>query len=259
MNFVNGGDMPVSYVYLQKLYNMKYVVVLLFMSLVATGQNTKLKIEHLKGSLYTYTTYNLFSGNPFPSNSMYVVTNEGVILLDTPWDKNQFEPLLDSIEKKHNKKVVMCISTHYHDDRTAGLDYYKAKGIATYSSKRTYDLCTANGNPRAEKYFEKDTVFTFGKYKIETFYPGEGHTGDNIVIWFPQEKVLYGGCFVKSTENDGLGNIADANLKEWGSSMKKLIDKYPSPAYVVPGHFKGAPGSKALKHTLKLLKKHNKS
>lgn len=237
---------------------MKYILLMLFASFAVTGQNTKLKVEHLKGNLYTYTTYNLFSGNPFPSNSMYMVTDDGVVLFDTPWDKNQFQPLLDSIEKKHGKKVIMCIATHYHDDRTAGLDYYKSKGIATYTSKQTYNLCNAKGYSKAENFFVKDTVFTIGKHKIETFYPGEGHTVDNIVIWIPGEKVLYGGCLIKSTEAHDLGNVADANVKEWGSTIQKLIDKYPAPAYVVPGHFKWTSGSKSLKHTQKLLRQHNR-
>lgn len=234
---------------------MKYLLLLLITSVGVFAQNTKLKIQHLRGNLYVYTTYNLFSGNPFPSNSMYMVTDEGVVLIDTPWDKNQFQPLLDSIQRRHNKDVVLCISTHNHDDRTAGLDYYKSKGIKTYSSKHTYDRCVANGNPKAAYTFAKDTVFTVGGHKLEAYYPGEGHTPDNITIWFPEEEVLYGGCLVKSVENDGLGNIADANLKDWGKTIQKLIDRYPEPSYVVPGHFMWSRGRKALKHTQKLLKK----
>ena len=85
--------------------------------------NSKLKFGQLTDNLYVYTTQQLFSGTPFPSNSLYLVTAEGVVLIDTPWDKTQFQPLLDSIEKRHGKKVIMCLATHFHDDRTAGLEY----------------------------------------------------------------------------------------------------------------------------------------
>lgn len=237
---------------------MKYFVLLLVVSFTVSGQNTKLKIEHLEGNLYTYTTYNLFSGNPFPSNSMYMVTDDGVVLFDTPWDENQFQPLLDSIKRRHKKNVVLCIATHYHDDRTAGVEYYKSKGIATYTSKHTFDLCTEKNYPRAANYFIRDTVFTIGKQKIETYYAGEGHTEDNIVIWVPKEKVLYGGCLVKSTDARDLGNTADANVSAWSKTIQNLIEKYPSPVYVIPGHFAWSRGRKALRHTLKLLKEHNK-
>jgi hypothetical protein len=38
---------------------------------------------------------------------MYLVTNQGVVLFDTPWDSTQFQQLLDSIKIKHGKDVVM--------------------------------------------------------------------------------------------------------------------------------------------------------
>ncbi len=100
----------------------------------------------------------------------------------------------------------------------------------------------------------KDTSFRVGQHSFSTFYPGEGHTKDNIVVLFGNERIIYGGCFVKSTENNDLGNIADANLKAWPVSIKRLMKKFPHPAYVIPGHFSWA-SNKSLQHTLKLLRK----
>ena len=111
------------------------------LTVYAQKQTTKnLKITHLTSDYYIFTTYKPINGNPFPSNGMYCVTDNGVIMFDTPWDTTQFQPLLDSIANRHNKKVVVCIATHFHDDRTAGLEYYKSKGIKTYSSKQTFDF-----------------------------------------------------------------------------------------------------------------------
>jgi metallo-beta-lactamase class B len=223
---------------------------------IAQNVNTKLKFKKVTDNIYTYTNYQLFTGSPFPSNSSYLVTDEGVILFDTPWDKTQFQPLLDSIEKKHNKKVVLCIATHFHDDSSAGLEYYAGKGIATYTSKFTKELAVKHNSKQAQHTFEKDTVFTVAGQRIETFYPGEGHSPDNIVIWLPKDKFLFGGCFVKSIENDNLGNLSDANVAAWDESLENLMKKYPKPAYVETGHFKGSKGWKAVKHTLKLVRKH---
>ncbi len=83
--------------------------------------NVKLKFTQLSDDLYVYTNYKLFSAVQFPSNSMYLVTDDGVVLFDTPWDETQFQSLLDSIENRHNKKVTMCIATHFHDDSAAGM------------------------------------------------------------------------------------------------------------------------------------------
>lgn len=235
---------------------MRILSIFLLLFLSGYGQtNTKLKFAKLSDDLYVYTTYQLFSGNSFPSNSMYLVTDDGVVLFDTPWDKAQFQPLLDSIEKRHGKKVIMCIATHFHDDRTAGLEYYKSKGVKTYTSKLTHTLCVEKNEGVSEFTFEKDTVFNVGGKKFEAYYPGEGHTKDNIVIWIENEKILFGGCLVKSIENHDLGNIADANLNAWAGTVENVLNKYPKISYVVPGHFAGTKGKKSLKHTIKLLEK----
>lgn len=232
--------------------NLRYPMIIVASLLCLLAHSQKLKITPLTNDTFIFTTYNDYNGTPFPSNGMYIVTDKGIVIIDTPWDETQFQPLLDSIQKRHHQKPVLCIATHFHDDRTAGLAYFRSKGINTYTSAQTKKLSIKNGEKQAEFTFAKDTTFTLGGKKIQTFYPGKGHTEDNIVIWLPNEKILYGGCFLKSTENQSLGNIADADLKAWPKSVKKTIRKFQNPKYVIPGHF-GWEGD-GLKHTLGLLK-----
>lgn len=211
----------------------------------------KLTISKLTDKHFVYTTYNKSDGVTFPSNSMYLVTKKGVVLIDTPWDSTQFQPVLDSIKARHGQNVVMCISTHFHADRTAGLDFLKRKGIKTYTSKKTYDLCKARGEKQSEFYFRNDTTFTVGSEKFTAYHPGEGHSPDNIIIWFENERILYGGCLIKSVASKNLGNIADANLSAWKPTMENLIRKYPNPRFIIPGHFDW--NGDGLQHTIKLL------
>ncbi len=218
--------------------------------------NPELTIQHLTDNFYVFTTYgDAGDGTMFPSNSMYLVTDEGVVLFDTPWDRGQLLPLLDTIQARHGKRVIMAIATHFHDDSTAGLEKLKQMGIKTYSSRMTYELCQQENNDKAEFFFWNDTTFHVGGYNIEAFYPGEGHTKDNIVLWVDAHKVLYGGCLIKSTENTSLGFVGDANLQEWPRTMQRLIAKYSKPKYVIPGHF-GWENNDGLEHTLKLLQEH---
>jgi metallo-beta-lactamase class B len=58
---------------------------------------------------------------------------------------------------------------------------------------------------------------------------------------------------VKSTENNELGYIADANLNEWARSIENVMKKYPEPEYVIPGHFAWT-NNDELEHTLELLR-----
>ena len=65
-------------------------------------QSNNLKISHLTGDYYIYETYAFFKGVRLPASSMYIVTSEGVVLVDTPWHEAEVEPLLDSIAKRHH-------------------------------------------------------------------------------------------------------------------------------------------------------------
>jgi metallo-beta-lactamase class B len=242
-------------------WSMKFAVIMVFSCFTATlhAQDCKrpLTITRLTGDFYVYTTCNLYGGESYPSNSMYLVTDSGVVMIDTPWDTTQLQPLLDSIQFKHKKKVVLSISTHYHADRTAGLDFFKGKGIRTYSSYYTMQLCREHDEEQAGYFFMKDTVFTVGQYRFETYHGGGGHTPDNIVVWFGSEKILYGGCLIKSTEATDLGNIADARLAEWPVTIRKIKKRYRKPRFVIPGHL-AWDDNKSLEHTLQLLRMHEK-
>ena len=224
-------------------------------SINAEGQNPKIVFTNVDSNCYVYTTYKNLGSSPFPSNGMYIVTEKGVVLIDSPWDTTCFQALLDTIWSRHQSKVVMAIATHFHDDRTAGVYYFKTQGIKTWASKMTYDLCKEKNEKQPEFYFNGDTTFVMGNTKILCHYPGPGHTQDNIVVWLEKEKLLYGGCLVKSTESAGIGYTGDANLIIWPKTLKKLKNKFKKAKYIIPGHqgWKN-PG---LVHSLRLLRKHN--
>ncbi|SFD81801.1 subclass B1 metallo-beta-lactamase [Flavobacterium phragmitis] len=218
----------------------KLASIILFLAIVSNSfgqsKNSPLQISHLTGDFYVYRTFNDYKGNKISANALYLVTDKGVVLFDAPWDKTQFQPLLDSIKAKHNKDVVMLFATHSHEDRAGGFDFYKKKGIKTYSIKLTDDILKKNKEPRAKFIIPNDTTFTVGQHKFEVYYPGKGHAPDNIVVWFDKEKVLYGGCFVKSADAEDLGYLGDANVKEWKTSIGKVKTKFKNPKFIIPGH-----------------------
>ena len=220
---------------------MKKLYIFIILSIIIpfigfSQQEKRLLISKLTDHIYIYTTFNTYNGSKVPANGLYVTTDEGVILIETPWDESQFQPLLDSIEFKHHKKVMFSISTHSHEDRTAGIEYYKSKGIKTYTSNQTDSISKITGKNRAAFLFNNDTTFKLGAEVVKTFFPGKGHTPDNIIIWFEKEKVLYGGCFIKSGDAADLGNLNDATPDQWLTSVNKVKMKFKSPKYIIPGH-----------------------
>jgi metallo-beta-lactamase class B len=231
---------------------------LLFIALIlsiwtsAQKDSSRLIITPLTGDFYIYTTFNEYKGSLFPANGMYLVSDEGVLLIDTPWDTTQFQPLLDSIYLKHQQKVILCIATHSHEDRTAGLKYYTEKGIKTYTSHQTDSILNRYNEARATFTFTKDTVFNLGQYSFQTFYGGPGHTPDNIVIWFENQKILYGGCLIKSLEANNLGYLVDAVPESWGSTLELIMNTFGQANFVIPGH-QSWENPLSVQHTQKLV------
>jgi len=217
-------------------------------------QALKLKITALTGDFYIYTSYSEYEGEQIPANGMYLVTNRGAVLFDTPWDTTQFQPLLDSIKLRHNKNVEWCIATHWHSDRTEGLEYYRQKGIKTYTTVLTDELSKKNNKKRAEFLMTKDTVFTIGQYSFEMYYPGQGHTTDNIVAWFNKEKILYGGCLIKGATAENLGYLGDANEQEYATTLKRVKRKCVKPTFIVVSHHDWT-NINSLKNSIRLAKK----
>ncbi len=238
----------------------KSASVILFLAVLfnsfGQSENSPLQISHLTGDFYIYKTFHDYKGTLISANAMYLVTDKGVVLFDAPWDKSQFQPLLNTIKARHNKDVIMYFATHSHDDRAGGLDFYRQKGIKTYTIKTTDKILKENKEKRAEFVIPNDTTFTVGQHVFEVYYPGKGHAPDNIVVWFEKEKILYGGCFIKSAEAKDLGYLGDADVKEWEESIIKVKSKFKSPKYIITGHDDWK-NLTSLNHTLKMVQKYN--
>ena len=234
----------------------KLASIILFLVIASSSfgqsKNSPLQISHLTGDFYVYRTFSDYKGTKISANAMYLVTDKGVVLFDAPWDTKQFQPLLDSIKTKHHKEVVMLFATHSHDDRAGGLDFYRKKGIKTYTIKLTDDILKKENKPRAEFIIPNDKNFTVGQYTFEVYYPGKGHASDNIVAWFDKEKVLYGGCFIKSADAKDLGYLGDSDVKEWKESIARVKAKFKNPVYIISGHDDWT-NKNSLNHTLELV------
>ena len=110
-----------------------------------------------------------------------------------------------------------------------------------------------NNKKRAEFLMAKDTVFNVGQYSFETYYPGQGHTTDNIIIWFKKKKVLYGGCLIKGVDDKDLGYLGDANVTEYASTLKNVQKKFRKPKFIITAHSDWK-NINSLKHSLMMAK-----
>jgi metallo-beta-lactamase class B len=214
-----------------------------------------LTLDTLATNILIHTSYQAWAGAPFPSNGLVVVSGDKVILVDTPWGLSPTIDLLKYIKEKMNKTVTHCIVTHFHADRVGGVKALKEIGAVVMGNSRTIALLKDSVHLIPDVPLKDDELLSINGIAIHVFYPGKGHTSDNIVVYLPEKKVLFGGCFVKSMEASGMGNVSDADLNEWPRSVRRVKSKF-DPDFVVPGHQRFCYGEECLDHTLSLLKNH---
>ncbi|UOG74617.1 subclass B1 metallo-beta-lactamase [Hymenobacter tibetensis] len=213
-----------------------------------------LQVRPIAPDVYVHTSYRRYPGNPVPvpSNGLIIKTKTGALVIDTAWDADQTLELLRYIADSLHQRVRLVVVTHAHEDRLGGLPVLQANNIKVYSTPLTAQRAATMdfGVPTAA--IKPYTVIRAGRTRLELFYPGPGHAPDNLVAWLPGQQVLFGGCLVKGADATALGNIDDANLKQWPSSIRKVAARYPKAAIVVPGH--GQWGNFSMfQHTLELL------
>jgi metallo-beta-lactamase class B len=186
----------------------------------------------------------------FPANGLIVELGHGSLLIDTGYLPDQAEVLLRWSKKTLRHPIVQAVATHFHRDRTGGIPALRAAGVPTAGHRLTCELARSHGAavPDAKLDFVNDVARVSG---CELFMPGAGHTRDNIVAWLPQQKVLFGGCFLKSITSADLGNLADAAVPLWPESLRRVRDRYPTRAFTIPGH--GTIASDPISQTFSLL------
>lgn len=126
------------------------------------------------------------------------------------------------------------------------------RNIPTYAYKKTNQLLEKHKGLSATHIIEENK-FSLLKDKIEVFYPGGGHTADNVVVWLEKPQMLFAGCFVKGLNSKNLGNLEDAVVSKWPASIENTLSAYPHIKHVFPGHGRAGDQSLLL-HTAKLAK-----
>ena len=222
----------------------------------------KLIVTPLNDQVYVHTNYGVYQNNAIPANGLIIKTNDGIVLVDTGWDTkdntDNTRQLLQWVADSLRQPIRFCIVTHAHEDRVGGISELRKAGVRVISTPLTAQLSVKLGYEAPEGILPADTTFTIGQVPIRCYFPGEGHTSDNIVVWLPQQQILHGGCFVKSVAAFGMGNLADANLNEWANSVRNVINLFGTAKLVIPGHEEWS-DTKALEHTLQLLAKYKAS
>lgn len=217
------------------------------------------ELVEIAPDVWVHTSWSrLPDGTWFPSNGMLVRDGAQLLLVDTAWGDAATVRLLELIEERIGQPVTRALATHFHDDRVGGARALRAQHVPLSATPPTRTLAAATLDAEGLAAFDRDLPLlregeatTVGA--VEVFHPGAGHAPDNVVVWVPSARVLFGGCAVKAADAEALGNLQHADVGSWFEAIARIAARYGAQAkLVVPGH--GAPGGRALlDHTRDLL------
>ncbi len=200
--------------------------------------SSHLKIKQLTKSTYLHTSYLATkSFGKVPCNGMVVLNDGEALVIDTPVDSIASVELLQWIQGNRKAKLKGVIATHFHVDCLGGLDVFHQREIPSYATNQTIALAKERNEIIPQNGFDQQLEINVGNKKVINEFIGSGHTIDNIISYFPSEKVLFGGCLIK-TDGAGKGNLNDADVAAWSSTVKQVKAKYGEAQVIIPGHGK---------------------
>ncbi|MFZ5468990.1 MAG: MBL fold metallo-hydrolase [Myxococcota bacterium] len=185
---------------------------------------------------------------PYPSNALVARLGAEVLLVDAPYDDVTTAAILNWVVHELGPLPSLAVTTHAHDDRSGGNAHLRAREIPIWASELTSGRLPASLRPDESFPSGAPLQKTLGGQTFEVFFPGAGHSPDNVVVWLPGSKVLFAGCLV--TGRSKLGFMGDADLDAWSGSLEKL--RAYDAAKVVPGHGPVG-GPELIAHTQKLV------
>jgi len=202
-----------------------------------------LEIVKISEQSYVHVSYiKTATGSFIPCNGYIYVSGEEAIVFDTPLNDSISNQLIDFIHDNLKVSIKGLVVNHSHYDAAGGVNAFAKANINTYASARTAKLLEKEAISISHP-FEEEQQITINGGVVHNFFIGEAHTSDNIVSYIPSEKLIYGGCMIKSLNADK-GNVADANLDSWASTVETVQKQFPDVETVIPGH--GAIGDKSL-------------
>ena len=200
--------------------------------------------------------YTVVSSSTDSANSTFVVTKEGVIVIDPGEAKGDSKGLKARIHEITQQPVVFLINSHFHPENLSGnSEFPDTKIIVAHSAtqKTLLRLLAAKQIkvrvPNA--IFQTGMEVALGGHRLQLKHHGPGHTKGDLYVYLPSWRIIITGGLVY---NQIIPDLKDAYIDLWIETLIEMEDL--DAEIIVPGH--GKPGNKPLvtqtKHYLMRLR-----
>jgi glyoxylase-like metal-dependent hydrolase (beta-lactamase superfamily II) len=188
----------------------------------------------------------------FISNAGFVVTPAGVVVIDALGSPALAQRLVIEIRKITLLPITQVIVTHYHADHIYGLQTFRALGARIVAHRAAGEYLNSDAAQlrlvasrqelapwvdeqtrliEPDEWIDGDTDYKVGGVLLQVRAAGPSHTPEDLVIYLPQEKVLFAGDLVFRSR---IPYVGKADSRHWIAALDKLLEL--GAQVIVPGH-----------------------
>jgi glyoxylase-like metal-dependent hydrolase (beta-lactamase superfamily II) len=192
-------------------------------------------------------------GSEGRSNAGFIVTSEGVVVVDALASPREGEALLRTIRSVTRQPIRWLVLTHHHPDHTFGAVVFRRAGARVIAHPDARTLASEAGPDAlvadwvrvvgldamrgfqfadsADRPVSGTDTLTLGGRTIVITHPGAGHTPGDLMVWLPEERVLFAGDLLVE---DGVTMVVDGSA----AALRRCLDVIAGlrAREVVPGH-----------------------
>ena len=152
----------------------------LFLNL-AYAQGPDFELQEIKPGVYVVS-----AGG---SNSMFLVNEEGVIVVDAPQAIG--DKIFAAVSEVTDRPITHLIYSHAHKDHIGAANLFE--NVTIIAHNETAKILTERNDtdrPVPDTNFTGETNLQIGNQSLQLLYPGPYHQQGNIFVYLPEHRVL---------------------------------------------------------------------
>jgi len=162
-------------------------------------------------------------------NNLIVATDDGVVIVEGQGTVDNVKRLIADVGKLTPQPIKYVVIGSEHGDHIGGITAFPptVTFFAHPNSKATVERRLG----RAVEAVSDRRVLTLGGREVDVLFLGRAHTGGDLQVYLPREKILFmSEVFV----NHIFPSMANGFPSEWVETLKKA--EQIDPAWYVPAH-----------------------
>jgi glyoxylase-like metal-dependent hydrolase (beta-lactamase superfamily II) len=195
------------------------------------GEPSKLDLIKVRDDIY------VISNVAVPGLVTALVTSEGVLLVDDKFEIDH-DNIVAMLATVTSQPVKYVINTHYHGDHSGGNAKLQAGGTLAVASDQARARMVATNQPGAPDItFSDHAAIHLGGKTVEIHRVGRAHTNGDVVVLFPEHRVLASGDIFANgpgTSAQLVDYAGGGSAKEWPKAVEQALTL--SFDTVIPGH-----------------------